>query len=162
MESYTSDSSDSDSHTIDYHNRNLTLSKVEDDFLNMFATASAYGDIETIILYNNQLASFPTSLGKFANLNTLDVSNNYLTTLNFEVIVQCPLKALIAKHNQLTNESLPKTFMSKPGQLRELNLSGNQLTHFPDQVIELKSLKYLYLNGNLIEKIHKDVWKMKK
>lgn len=162
MENYTSDSSDSDSHTIDYQNRNLTLAKVEDNFLNMFKAESAYGDIETVILYNNQLSSLPLSLVRFSNLHTLDISNNYLTILNMEVFVQCPLRTLIAKNNLLTNESLPKTFISKSGQLRELNLSGNQLTHFPDQVLELKSIKYLYLNGNLIDKIHKDVYKLKK
>lgn len=162
MENYTSDSSDSDSHTVDYSNRNLTLSKVEDDFLNMFKTESAYGDIETIILYNNQLSSLPLSLMKFNSLHTLDISNNYLTTLNIEVFKQCPLRTLIAKNNLLTNESLPKTFISKSGQLREVNLSGNQLTHFPVQVLALKSIRYLYLNGNLIQEIHQDIWKLKK
>lgn len=162
MENYTSDSSESDSHTIDYQNRNLTLSKVEEDFLNMFPSESAYGDIETVILYNNQLASLPLSLVKFGNLNTLDISNNYLTTLNVEVFTQCPLRTLIAKNNQLTNDSLPKSFMSKSGQLRELNLSGNQLTHFPVQVLQLKSIKYLYLNGNSIKDINKDIWKLSK
>lgn len=162
MENYTSDSSESDSHTIDYQNRNLTLSKVEDDFLKMFSSRGAYSDIETIILYNNQLSSVPQSLVKFNNLNTLDISNNFLTTLNFEVFAQCPLRTFIAKNNLLTNDSLPKAFMSKAGQLRELNLSGNQLTHFPDQIVELKSIKYLYLNGNLIQKIHKDIWKLSK
>ena len=162
MENYTSDSSDSDSHTIDYQNRNLTLSKVEDDFFNMFKTEKAYGDIETIILYNNQLPSLPLSLVQFTNLNTLDISNNCLTTLNVEVFMQCPLRTLIAKNNLLTNESLPKTFISKSGQLREVNLSGNQLKYFPVQILELKSIKYLYLNGNMIQEIHKDIWKLKK
>lgn len=162
MENYTSDSSDSDSHTIDYQNRNLTLSKVEDDFINMFKTESAYGDIETVVLYNNQLSSLPLSLTKFCNLHILDISNNYLTTLNIEVFVHCPLKTLIAKNNLLTNDSLPKTFASKPGQLRELNLSGNQLTDFPSQVLCLNSLKYLYLNGNHIKAIPNDIWRMKK
>lgn len=162
MECYTSDSSDSDSHTIDYQNRNLTLSKVEDSFLNLFKTESEYDDIETIILYNNQLSSLPLSLVKFNNLHILDISNNYLTTLNIEVFIHCPLRTLIAKNNLLTNDSLPKTFASKAGQLRELNLSGNQLTNFPDQVLELKSIKYLYLNGNLIRKLHNDIWKLQK
>lgn len=162
MENYTSDSSDADLHTIDYHSRNLTLAKVEDSFLNLFQTEAEYDDIETVILYNNQMSSPPLSLAKFNNLHVLDISNNYLTTLNVEIFLHCPLKTLIAKNNLLTNESLPKTFASKAGQIRELNLSGNQLTHFPPQVLELKSIKYLYLNGNMIQKIHKDIWKLKK
>lgn len=164
MENYTSDSSEGDLHTIDYQNRNLTLAKVEDEFLTMFKTNKCYKDIETVILYNNHLSSLPLSMMKFTNLRVLDVSNNYLSSLDFEVFLHCPLKTLIAKNNLLTNSSLPKSFASKAssGQLRELNLSGNQLTHFPDQVLELKSIKYLYLNGNLIQKIHKDIWKLKK
>lgn len=160
MENYTSDSSDSDLHTIDYQNRNLTLSKAEDTMLSLFSSASTYAEIETVILYNNKLTELPLSLMKFSNLHTLDVSNNCLTTLNIEVFLQCPLKTFIAKNNQLTNESLPKTFTSKMGQLRELNLSGNQLTHFPAQILALKSIKYLYLNANYIRDLPKDISKL--
>jgi Leucine-rich repeat (LRR) protein len=159
MESYTSDSSDADLHTIDYQNRNLTISKVEDTLLNW---SHSYGDIETVILYNNKLSELPTALMKFSNLHTLDISNNCLTSLNFEVFIQCPLRTFIAKNNQLTNNSLPKTFNSKTGQLRELNLSGNQLTHFPKQILELKSIKYLYLSGNRIKELPKDIRKLSK
>jgi len=162
MDNYTSDSSDGDIHTIDFQNRNLTLAKVEDALLTMFKTEQASDDIEAIILYNNQLPSLPLSLLRFSNLHTLDISNNCLTSLNIEVFMSCPLTTLIAKNNLLTNDSLPKTFLSKSGQLRELNLSGNQLTHFPAQVLGLKSIRYLYLNGNQIQSIHKDIWKLKK
>ncbi|CAG9800616.1 unnamed protein product [Chironomus riparius] len=163
MENYTSDSSESDSHTIDYQNRNLTVSKAEDFFLNLFDNEMAYTEIETVILYNNHLSSLPLSLLQFTNLHTLDISNNSLATLNVEVFLQCPLRTFIAKNNLLTNDSLPKTFASKSklGQLRELNLSGNMLTRFPNQILELHSIKYLYLNGNLIQSIHKDIWKLK-
>lgn len=164
MENYTSDSSESDSHTIDYQNRSLTLSKVEDNFLNLFNNESAYAEIETVLLYNNYLSSLPLALLKFTNLHTLDISNNSLATLNWEIFLQCPLRTVIAKNNLLTNDSLPKTFASKSnlGQLRELNLSGNMLTRFPSQLLELHSIKYLYLNGNLIQSIHKDIWKLTK
>lgn len=170
MENYTSDSSESDTHTIDYQSRNWTTSKVEDSFLNLYKEESAYAEIETVILYNNHMSSMPLSLLKFANLQTLDVSNNNLSTLNVEVFLHCPLRTFIAKNNLLTNESLPKTFVSKAltscstklGQLRELNLSGNMLTRFPHQVLGLQSIKYLYLNGNIIQAIDKDIWKLKK
>lgn len=170
MQVYTSDSSESDSHTIDYQNRNWTISKVEDNLLNLYKDEKRYDEIETVILYNNHLSSLPLSLLKFKNLSTLDVSNNNLATLNDEIFLFCPLRTIIAKNNLLTNESLPKTFLSKSsasashklGQLRELNLSGNMLTRFPHQVLELHSIKYLYLNGNIIQTIDKDIWKLKK
>lgn len=170
MQTYTSDSSESDSHTIDYQNRNWTVTMVEDIFLNYHKEESACDEIETILLYNNHLSTLPLSLLKFRNLHTLDVSNNNLATLNDEVFLFCPLRTVIAKNNLLTNDSLPKTFLSKAsssashkiGQLRELNLSGNMLTRFPHQVLELHSIKYLYLNGNIIQSIDKDIWKLKK
>lgn len=170
MQNYTSDSSESDSHTIDYQNRNWTLSKVEESILDLHKDESAYAEIETVILYNNHLSSLPLTLLMFKNLHTLDVSNNNLATLNDEVFLFCPLRTVIAKNNLLTNESLPKTFLSKAsssashklGQLRELNLSGNMLTRFPHQVLELHSIKYLYLNGNIIQSIDKDIWKLNK
>lgn len=166
MDNYTSDSSESDTHTIDYQSNNWTTSKVEDSFLNLYKDESAYAEIETVILYNNHMFTMPLSLLKFTNLHTLDVSNNNLSTLNTEVFMHCPLRTFIAKNNLLTNESLPKTFVSKLslklGQLRELNLSGNMLTRFPHQVLELQSIKYLYLNGNIIQAIDKDIWKLKK
>lgn len=67
---------------------------------------------------------------------------------------------LAVKNNNLSNESLPKSFVSKSGQLRELNLSGNSLKQFPEQILELKLLKYLYLGGNQIQSIHKDIWRL--
>lgn len=170
MENYTSDSSESDSHTIDYQSHNWTTSKVEDSLLNLYKEESAYAEIETVILYNNHMSTMPLSLLKFANLHTLDVSNNNLSSISTEVFLHCPLRTFVAKNNLLTNESLPKTFVSKLsssaanklGQLRELNLSGNMLTRFPHQVLELQSIKYLYLNGNIIQAIDKDIWKLKK
>lgn len=162
MENYTSDSSDADLHTIDYQNQNLTLSRIEDTILNLPNDESSYTDIETVILYNNKLSEVPLSLMKFSNLHTLDISNNCLTSLNIEVFIQCPLRTFIAKNNQLTNDSLPKTFNSKTGQLRELNLSGNQLTQFPKQILALESIKYLYLSGNRIKDLPKDIQKLSK
>lgn len=170
MQNYTSDSSESDSHTVDYQNRNWTVSKIEENILNLYQEESGYDEIETVSLYNNHLSSLPLSLLKFRNLHTLDVSNNNLATLNDEVFLFCPLRTVIAKNNLLTNESLPKSFLSKSssptshklGQLRELNLSGNMLTRFPPQLLELHSIKYLYLNGNIIQSIDKDIWKLKK
>ena len=164
METYTSDSSsDAESHVVDYRNSNLTLSKAESEFFNLYKTDKMYDEIETIMLFNNQLSGLPLALMKFNNLHTLDISNNCLKTISMEVILHCPLKTLIAKNNQLTNASLPKSLQSSACQLRELNLSGNNLTHFPKQVLELNSsLKYLYLNGNCIQTISKEIGKLRK
>lgn len=120
-----------------------------------------YGDIETVLLAHNLLRTVPLSLARFANLHVLDISANGLTELP-DFLAALPLTSLIAKNNALTDRSLPKTLLSRTGVLRELNLSGNQLTRFPDQILELRGLKYLYLGGNKIGAIPKDVWKVQR
>lgn len=120
-----------------------------------------YGDIETVLLAHNLLRTVPLSLARFFNLHVLDISANGLTELP-DFLAALPLTSLIAKNNALTDRSLPKTMLSRTGVLRELNLSGNQLTRFPDQILELRGLKYLYLGGNKIGAIPKDVWKVQR
>lgn len=160
MEQYTSDSSDSDSRetkTLDYGRLKLTTDYVEDNLLGLYKTEC----IETIFLNHNLLTSVPLSIVKFTNLRVLDLSSNSLTSLP-DILAKCPLTTLIAKNNLLTNDSLPKCFGSKNAAMREINLSGNKLTHFPDHVLDLKGLRFLYLGGNQITSISKDIWKLQK
>lgn len=165
MEVYTSDSSDSESRelkTLNYSRLELTPFTLEVTFLNLYPNhEKRYGDIETILLNHNQLRTVPVSICRFNNLRILDLSSNQLTALP-DFLVECPLTSLIAKNNQLTNDSLPKSLLSKSGMMRELNLSGNHFTHFPEQILELRGLKYLYLGGNKIAGISKDIWKVQR
>lgn len=179
MELYTSDSSDTDSReqkTCDFGRMNLDLATLEDHLGSPHkALLKACGDIETMLLNHNRLVGLPRMLQQFTNLKILDLSSNAITQLP-DAICQLPLVTLIVKNNQLTNSSLPKSLLAKhmagtgtgtgagagagSSTLKELNLSGNQLTHFPEQVTELRQLKYLYLGGNKISSISKDIWKM--
>ncbi|XP_015119883.1 leucine-rich repeat-containing protein 58 [Diachasma alloeum] len=158
MENYTSDSSDSDSYvkTLD-----LSYLMLDADLLDQhFMSTKDAENIETLLLNHNRINSVPPTISIFKNLHTLDLSNCSLTRLP-DCIGDCPLTCLIAKNNSLSNDSLPKTFDNVMN-LRELNLSGNRLTDFPDQVLELAELKYLYLGGNMISEIRKEIWKMQK
>lgn len=163
MEVYTSDSSDTDTRelkTLDFGRMNLTEISLEDD-LNSETKSKlkTQKDIETILLNHNRLKILPSAIKHFVNLKVLDLSSNTLTELP-EAVGSLPLVTLIAKNNLLTNNSLPKSFVAKNSMLKELNLSGNLLTHFPDQVLELRYLRYLYVGGNKISSISKDIWKM--
>lgn len=167
MEVYTSDSSDTDSReqkTLDYGRMNLIDINLEDD-LHSDAKISikSIKDIEILLLNHNRLTRLPRTLRNFLSLRVLDLSSNCLRELP-EIIGQLPLITLVAKNNQLTNESLPKSFIIKNqnSSLKELNLSGNMLTHFPEQVTELKNLRYLYVGGNQISSISKDIWRMQR
>lgn len=162
MECYTSDSCDSDSReqkTLDLSCQSLESIALSSELRGIVDEKDCAKSYEIILLYNNRLKTLPDTINRFCNLKILDVSNNRLTTLP-DVLKSCPLTTLIAKHNQLTNESLPKCFYSARTTLRELNLSGNQLTSFPEQALQLTSLKYLYLGGNNIVNVPKDIWKL--
>lgn len=162
MECYTSDSCDSDSRdqkTLDLSNHMLETNQLSTDLRAVVDEKDCAENYEIILLFHNRIQALPETINRFSNLKILDVSNNRLTVLP-DLLKFCPLTSLIAKHNQLTNDSLPKSFTFSRNTLREFNLSGNQLNFFPEQVLENKSLKYLYLGGNHIAKIPKDIWKL--
>lgn len=163
MENYTSDSSDSDSEgkrVVDLAYLSLTIDNVESNLEDYFNEKQSYLGIEKIILHHNQLSRLPENLVKFSNTNILDISNIGLTLLP-DVFKYLPLTVLVAKNNALNNSSLPKSF-SKCSSLKELNLSGNRLVHFPGQILDFVNLKFLYLAGNGMQEISKNIWKLKK
>ncbi|XP_055601658.1 leucine-rich repeat-containing protein 58-like [Uranotaenia lowii] len=159
---YTSDSCDSDSREqkiVDFGHANKR--HLDDDLLEMCKTKKLSDDVETVLLNHNNLSTVPTSIVEFINLRVLDLSNNNLYSIPDAITQQCQLTTLIVKNNRLDNGSLPKSLRSAQGSgLRELNLSGNRFTHFPEQITELKTLKYLYLGGNQITNVSKDIWKL--
>lgn len=163
MDNYTSDSSDSDSHeqkTLDYSQLNLTVECLEEN-LSHLHKISKLTEIETVLLNNNLISRLPAcTLTRFNNLHVLDLSANGLQQLPRDLMQVCPLTKLILKNNSLTNNALPKCFRGST--LRELNLSGNLLTHFPEAVLELNNLRYLYLGANKIETIPKEIWRLQR
>lgn len=158
MENYTSDSSDSDSST---KSLDLSYLMLDSDVLNEhFTSAKCPDHVDTLLLHQNRLSTIPQSIVRFRNLHSLDISNCGLPQLP-DFLSDCPLSCLIAKNNNFTNDSLPKSFEKLSG-LRELNLSGNRLTDFPEQILDLTELKYLYLGGNNITEIGSNVWKLQR
>lgn len=161
MEYYTSDSCDSDGReqkTLNLSGRLMNSPSLSTELCDITIENSAER-YEVALLYNNRMQSLPEHLNDFRNLRVLDVSNNRLSSLP-DILEHCPLTTLSAKNNCLTNESLPKSFTSNKSSLRELNLSGNRLNYFPEQVLGLTSLRYLYLGANNIVNIHKSIWKL--
>lgn len=155
MENYTSDSSDSDS-VIRW---NLSHQLLDNEVLDKkFLNTKHPEQVDTLLLSHNSLMTLPASINRFNNLNSLDISNCGLIKLP-DFWIHCPLTCLIAKHNNLTNDGLAKDFENLAN-LRELNLSGNSFTEFPEQILDLPGLRYLYLGGNHINEITKDIWKL--
>lgn len=161
MEIYTSDSSDSENSNkvLDYAYLLMDPPTVEEHLDVVLRDAKkSHLEIENIILHHNRLNILPKNLNRFTNIKVLDISNNGLTTLP-NVFEYCSLTTLIAKNNSLHCDSLPKKFTNTLT-LRELNLNGNQIQYFPEQVLDFTNLKYLYLGGNGMQNISKNIYKL--
>lgn len=159
---YTSDSSDSDSNSsrsIDIAYLLLDIETVENNF-EEHVKKCTHLEVEKLILHHNQLSVLPANINKFSNTRILDISNNGLKVLP-NVLEYLPLTTLVAKNNLLNNSSLPKCFKNHSS-LLELNLSGNQIRHFPEQILDFVNLKFLCLGGNKMQQISKNIWKLKK
>ena len=162
MEHYTSESSDNEDQAriidLAYLLRNPeSVDQSLEEYLK--GDSKKYLDVEKIILHHNELNVIPKNLSRFINIRVLDVSNNGLTALP-NIFQHCQLTNLILKNNRLQNETLPKEF-TECLTLKELNLSGNNISQFPEQILSFPNLKFLYLGGNAMQNISKDVWRLK-
>lgn len=104
--------------------------------------------IVSLILSNNLLVDLPPSLNNFANIETLDLSNNQLKEINFDTRSLTNLRFFMAKNNLLSDTSLPKDFGDQ--KLEIVNLSGNQFEQFPYQLLNVSTMKEIYLGSNQI------------
>lgn len=108
-----------------------------------------------LYLNYNRLASLPSSLSLFRNLEFLDISNNGLSAICEGITRLTRLRTLIAKNNRLDEFSLPKEFGSLP--LEVLNFSGNRFEEIPLQCTKLLRLQSLSLGGNRLKSIPPEI-----
>jgi Leucine-rich repeat (LRR) protein len=73
-----------------------------------------------------------------------------MKTLDEDLCKLVNLKNLIMKDNLLEDMSIPKGFDEKLTQLEVVNFSGNMLTQFPYQLLNMSNLKEIYLGSNKI------------
>lgn len=111
---------------------------------------------EKLYLNHNLILNVPFEIVLFHKLKFLDISNNNLTHLNDYILHLPELQTLYLKNNQLDNNGLPKD-LSELTKIREINLSGNQLTVVPPQLYEVASLRYLYLGNNSITEVRPEI-----
>lgn len=160
MEFDTSENSDCENNTLEWTYMMLDTATLTHNIEAFCDTDDKKAeDIESVVLHHNQLNTLPINIYNFTNLQILDVSYNGLTTLP-DVLFHCRLTNLIAKNNSLTNESLPKNFTHSTV-LKEINLSGNNLTVFPEQILDFPNLKFLHLSGNSISNISNNIHRLR-
>ncbi|XP_075233132.1 leucine-rich repeat-containing protein 58 [Lycorma delicatula] len=169
MEQYSSESSSDGSEdgmmkTLDFSYKFMDSSTMYSSIENLTDTEVKEKRPEHVCNLNiqhNLLTEIPENISKFCNLRKIDMSNNTLSDLS-EVITKLPLQELIAKNNNFEEFSLPKTFDRLISTLQILNLSGNRLKTFPDQIFTLTRLKYLYLGQNQIKEIPTQIYKLER
>lgn len=125
----------------------MDLEECEED-LKLCAEKNAYFNVTDLLLNNNLLKTLPRLISNFNNLEILDLSSNCLKILHDDLCKLFNLKVLIVKDNLLNDMSIPKDFSSKLTKLEIINLSGNLLTQFPYQLLELITLRECYLGSN--------------
>lgn len=118
-------------------------------------------DVHYMYIQHNRLDFIPENVCKFRNLKHIDLSNNFLTEINEAVFELKMLTILVARNNFFNDFSLPKK-LGYLQNLEELNLSGNLFKTVPPEIIDIKSLKSLYMGSNQLEDIPRDIWKLEK
>lgn len=132
-------------------------------------------NLQTILLFGNELESLPTSIGQLEKLKVLDVSRNKLKSIpdeisglanlasinlssncleSFPSLSKCSkLGVLDLSHNRI--QDFPNVCVESLSNLSEINFKGNEITSIPNEIGQLVSLKHLNLASNKIQTVPK-------
>lgn len=111
-------------------------------------------NLQTLLLYGNQLEQLPAALGSLDKLKVLDVSRNRLRSLPSEIAELTQLATVNFSGNEL--DSFPE--LNKCSRLSVLDVSNNRLVAFPDVCREaLSNLSEVHAKGNQIAAIPHDI-----
>lgn len=99
--------------------------------------------IKSLDLSNIGLTKISSQLDKLKFLSEVDLTNNSLSEFSK---LNKRVKTLNLSFNQITSAKLVKI----PQYVENLNLSNNEITYIPTEMMRLKNLRSLELNGNFI------------
>lgn len=107
-------------------------------------------NLQTLLLYGNEISTIPESIGQLAKLKVLDLSRNQLETLPGSITQLNQLQTMNVSNNRLTAFPELKSFTK----LSMIDLSGNQLNEFPPIYCGTNAnLSEIYLKENAIDAI---------
>lgn len=146
------------SHGLDKHIFDLTvlnLLNISEATLKVLPNEiSNLNNLQTILLYGNELETLPPSIGQLEKLKVLDVSRNKLRSLPVEIANLVNLAAINLSANEL--DDFPSLRVCS--KLGVLDLSNNRLQKFPDICDEqLSNLSDVNFKGNLIPLIPNEI-----
>ncbi|XP_006816015.1 uncharacterized protein LOC100369664 [Saccoglossus kowalevskii] len=140
-----------------YDKENQRITKVPDEiWMN-----PKYRQVETVLLNQNYLTTFPTNMKVLTQVKHLYLARNLFTELPIVVLKFTSLKVLNLENNKLTH--LPAN-MSMLQSLTELNVSYNQLSALPESLRNCEQLVILRASNNNIEQFPHQLctWKLRK
>lgn len=111
----------------------------------------------TVKITGEYLIYLPREIGKFTQLEKLDVSLNRIQTISPEIKLLSNLQVLNLGSNRL--KRLPPE-IGELSQLSKLYLSKNQLISLPSEIGNLSRLRSLYLSSNRLESLPSEIGKL--
>ncbi|CAC5386661.1 unnamed protein product [Mytilus coruscus] len=88
-----------------------------------------YPDLVTVNLSDNNIQKIP-NISCLSNLDTLDLSNNYLENINSSTFSKLPFLRYLDLSNNLISYIEPESFNYRPGSLMHIKLKRNRLKSF--------------------------------
>ncbi len=107
--------------------------------------------VKTVNFSGLELREIPDVIYRFRNLESLELSNNYLTFIPAELTKLKRLKYLGLDFNDLTNDSI---FFARNRHLKVLRLQHNPITTIPGRVRKNRRLEDLLLGNNHLSELH--------
>lgn len=108
-------------------------------------------NLSSLDLSNNRIPQIPASIKDFNNLSELNMNNTGLMELPAEINEVGALTVLTLNNNNLTD--LPTELDFFRFTMRKLDISHNKFTNFPQSVYSLERLEVLDASNNFIETI---------
>ena len=109
---------------------------------------SNLNQLETLDVSNNAITTLPPNSDEISKLRILNVAGNKLLSLPFELLVSLPLVEIDAARNRLGGALFPSCVPGLPD-LKTLDVANNALTSVVESgVIALPSLQYLNVTEN--------------
>lgn len=106
-------------------------------------------NLQTLLLYGNEIATIPETIGDLKVLKVLDLSRNKLESVPDSITKLHNITTINISNNQLSSFPSLKSFTK----LSVIDLSCNQLVEYPEIVKENNILSEIYLKENSIEQI---------
>ena len=109
--------------------------------------------LETLDISNNAITTLPSNSDELSNLRVLNVSGNKLSSLPFELLISLPLIEIDAARNRLSGNLFPIN-VSGLLHLKTLDVANNSLTSLTESgSIELPSLQSLDATENRLTRM---------